>query len=127
MSWENESHYVSTDPGLLDLDFVCAALAGSYWAQDRPRDVIARSIGASLCFGLYEKRGGRQVGFARVVTDAASIRRVLDLLNEKYHTDIEVGFLDPAVNSTIAVRPAKVISMRHGDFTGSPTRWTFGS
>ena len=37
MSWENESHFVSTDPGLLDLDFVCAALAGSYWAQDRPR------------------------------------------------------------------------------------------
>ena len=23
------------------------------------------------------------------------------------------------------VRPRKVIGMRHGDFTGSPTRWTF--
>ena len=72
MSWENESHFVSTDPGLLDLDFVCAALAGSYWANDRPRDVVARSIGASLCFGLYDKHDGRQVGFARVVTDAST-------------------------------------------------------
>lgn len=66
-------------------------------------------------------------GTARVVTDATSIRRVLDLLNEKYRSDLQIGFLDPAVNATIAVQPAKVISMRHGDFTGSPTRWTFSS
>jgi PPOX class probable F420-dependent enzyme len=65
-------------------------------------------------------------GTARITTDPASIRRVLDLINEKYHTDLEASFLDPAVNATIAVQPAKVVSMRHGDFTGSPTRWTFG-
>jgi PPOX class probable F420-dependent enzyme len=65
-------------------------------------------------------------GTAQIVTDSASIRRVLDLMNEKYHTDIEISFLDPARNCTIAVRPATVIGMRHGDFTGSPTRWSFG-
>jgi general stress protein 26 len=64
-------------------------------------------------------------GTARIATDDKTIRRVLDLMNEKYHTDIEISFLDPARNATIAVRPAKVIGMRHGDFTGSPTRWTF--
>ena len=65
-------------------------------------------------------------GTASIVTDPASIRRVLDLMNDKYSSDIELSFLDPAVNATIAVRPRKVIGMRHGDFTGSPTRWTFG-
>jgi general stress protein 26 len=65
-------------------------------------------------------------GTARIVTDMASIRRVLDLMNSKYSSDIELSFLDPAVNATIAVRPLKVIGMRHGDFTGSPTRWLFG-
>jgi PPOX class probable F420-dependent enzyme len=64
-------------------------------------------------------------GTARIVTDDKSIRRVLDLMNDKYHTDIEISFLDPAKNATIAVRPGKVIGMRHGDFTGSPTRWMF--
>jgi PPOX class probable F420-dependent enzyme len=64
-------------------------------------------------------------GTAAIVTDDKSIRRVLDLMNDKYHSDIEVSFLDPARNATIAVRPVKVIGMRHGDFTGSPTRWTF--
>ena len=64
-------------------------------------------------------------GTARIVTDDASIRRALDLMNEKYDSGIEISFLDPARNATIAVRPHKVIGMRHGDFTGSPTRWTF--
>jgi general stress protein 26 len=65
-------------------------------------------------------------GTARIVTDPASMRRVLDLMNDKYGTDIEMSFLDPDVNATIAVRPRQVVSMRHGDFTGSPTRWQFG-
>ena len=46
-------------------------------------------------------------------------------MNEKYSTDIEVGFLDPAVNATFSVRPERVFGVVHGDFTGSPTRWTF--
>jgi PPOX class probable F420-dependent enzyme len=64
-------------------------------------------------------------GTAQVMTDDKSIRRALDLMNEKYHAGIGISFLDPARNATIAVRPGKVIGMRHGDFTGSPTRWTF--
>lgn len=64
-------------------------------------------------------------GIAQVRTDDKSIRRALDLMNDKYHAGIEISFLDPARNATIEVRPAKVIGMRHGDFTGSPTRWLF--
>jgi PPOX class probable F420-dependent enzyme len=64
-------------------------------------------------------------GSAAICTDPATIRRVLDLMNDKYRTDIEPSFLDPEINATIAVRPRQVIGMRHGDFTGSPTRWTF--
>jgi PPOX class probable F420-dependent enzyme len=64
-------------------------------------------------------------GTAQIMTDDASIRRALDLMKEKYDSGIEISFLDPARNSTIAVRPRKVIGMQHGDFTGSPTRWTF--
>jgi len=48
-------------------------------------------------------------------------------MNDKYASGIQLSFLDPAVNATIAVHPRKVIGMRHGDFTGSPTRWLFGA
>jgi hypothetical protein len=66
-------------------------------------------------------------GIAAIMRDDLSIRRALELMNEKYQTGIEMSFLDPARNATIRVRPQKVIGMRHGDFTGSPTRWTFPS
>jgi hypothetical protein len=66
-------------------------------------------------------------GTARIMTDDASIRRAVDLMNAKYDAGIEIGFLDPGRNATIAFRPIRVIGMRHGDFTGSPTRWTFPS
>jgi len=85
MNAETESHFVSTDPALLDVDFICAALAGSYWARDRPRDLIERSVARSLCFGLYEKPGRRQVGFARVVTDGATFSWLCDVVVDERH------------------------------------------
>ena len=64
-------------------------------------------------------------GTARIVSDLAAIQRVVDLMNAKYHSDITMAFLDPERNATIAVRPRRVFSMLHSDFTGSVTRWSF--
>jgi GNAT superfamily N-acetyltransferase len=77
---ENAGHVVSTARERIDLDIVCALLAGSYWAPHRPRSVVEASLATSLCFGLYEKTGGRQVGFARVVTDGATFSWLCDVL-----------------------------------------------
>ncbi len=69
---------VSTDPALLDLTLIHDFLANrSYWAAGRPPDVVRRSVDHSLCFGLYER--GRQVGFARVVTDRATFAWLCDV------------------------------------------------
>ena len=46
---------VSTDRSRLDLDVVHGFLTGSYWAAGIAREVVARSIAGSLCFGLYEE------------------------------------------------------------------------
>lgn len=79
MKFEREGFLVSTDPGLLDLDFVCRGLNRTYWAENRPRGVIEESIQNSLCFGVYEKEPRRQVGFARVVTDKATFAWICDV------------------------------------------------
>jgi GNAT superfamily N-acetyltransferase len=68
---------VSSDPGRLDVDVIHGFLARSYWAEGIPREIVERSIRHSLCFGLYE--WGRQVGFARVVTDRASYAYLADV------------------------------------------------
>ena len=64
-------------------------------------------------------------GLARVVTERPVLQRVTDLMNDKYMTHIDVSFLDPALNATFGVCPARVFGMRDADFMGSPTRWIF--
>jgi PPOX class probable F420-dependent enzyme len=66
-------------------------------------------------------------GVARVVTNADALERFIGLENEKYGTDYGVEFLDPAVNATFRVAPSWVFTLTEDDFTGSPTRWSFGS
>ncbi len=68
---------VSTDPARLDLDAVHGRLSRSYWASGIPRELVARSLQHSLAFGLYE--AGRQIGFARVITDGATFAYVCDV------------------------------------------------
>ena len=49
----------------------------SYWAQEITREILDRSIENSLCFGAY--LDGRQIGFARVVTDYATFAWLADV------------------------------------------------
>ncbi len=60
---------ISTDQARLDFDFICRSLRTTRWAKDRPAAVIVESFKNSLCFGVFAKTSGEQVGFARVVTD----------------------------------------------------------
>ena len=75
----NESDIViSDDKTRLDRALIHGFLSGrSYWALGVPMDVVARSIRNSLCFGMY--RAGRQIGFARVVTDFATFAWLADV------------------------------------------------
>lgn len=69
---------ISTDPNLLDIDMIHDFLCNhSYWAAGIPRDVVKRSVEGALCFGVY--LGERQVGFARVITDFATIAYLGDV------------------------------------------------
>ena len=68
---------ISTDPSRLQLDAIHAYLSRSYWSPGIPRDIVARAIAHSMCFGLYQ--GESQVGFARVVTDKASFAYLADV------------------------------------------------
>ena len=68
---------VSTDRARLDVDLIHRVLAGTYWASGIPRDVVVRAIAGSIAFGLYEH--GRQVGFARVISDMATYAYLADV------------------------------------------------
>jgi GNAT superfamily N-acetyltransferase len=75
--WRKGEYLISTDKGLLDLSLIHSFLTTSYWAEGIPFETVKRSIKHSLNFGLY--REGKQVGFARIITDYAYIGDVFIL------------------------------------------------
>jgi len=78
MEWRKDDYTISCDPALLDMDVIYEFLTQrSYWAMDRPRAVLEKSIANSLCFGLY--LGDKQVGFARAVSDFATVFWLADV------------------------------------------------
>ncbi len=69
---------ISDDKNRLQIERICALLKTSYWAGERSRETIERSIEHSLCFGVYQN--GEQVGFARCVTDFATMFWLADVI-----------------------------------------------
>lgn len=57
----------------------------SYWAQGRPRHTQDAAMDSSRNYGVFDRATGRQVAYARVVTDAVTFAWLCDV------------FVDPAV------------------------------
>ena len=68
---------LSTDSDRLDLNVIHGFLSACYWSKGIPRDIVARSIQNSLCFGVYKQ--AQQVGFARVISDFATYAYIGDV------------------------------------------------
>lgn len=78
MEVEREEFIISTDKGRLDVDAIQRFLSEeSYWARERTLDQTTAAIENSICFGVY--RDGRQIGFARVVSDRATFAYLGDV------------------------------------------------
>lgn len=75
----NDSNFeISTDQGRLDVPMIYRFLSEqSSWAVGISLPVVERAIENSLCFGAY--LDGRQIGFARVITDFATFANLVDV------------------------------------------------
>jgi GNAT superfamily N-acetyltransferase len=115
---------ISTDTTRLDVDRIRALLGGSYWAADRTREVIERSIANSLCFGVYRKADGLLVAFARVVTDYATFSWLTDVIVDADYRGAGLGkaLIEAIVNTpeirdirmTLATRDAHGLYAQYG-------------
>ncbi|UJB30666.1 MULTISPECIES: GNAT family N-acetyltransferase [Chromobacterium] len=75
---------ISTDKHRLDLALIHAFLHDhAPWAKGISRATVEQAIAGSLCFGAY--LDGRQVGFARVVTDLATFGYLCDVFVTPEH------------------------------------------
>jgi GNAT superfamily N-acetyltransferase len=72
-----EPFTVTCDPARMDRVMIADFLASSYWAKGIPQATVERSLAHSLCFALLD--GDRQIGFARVISDYATIAYLGDV------------------------------------------------
>jgi GNAT superfamily N-acetyltransferase len=78
IQWKRGEFEVTTDRTRLEIQIIHNFLAlESEWARGIAREIVERSIEGSLCFGLFHRN--RQVGFARVITDSATIAYLGDV------------------------------------------------
>ncbi len=83
MTVEMNGFIFSDDKERLQIENIFHLLHSSYWAKSRTREIIEKSIQNSLCFGVYFKE--KQIGFARCVTDYATLFYLADvIIEEKY-------------------------------------------
>jgi GNAT superfamily N-acetyltransferase len=75
---EADGWLFSTDRAQLDIELIHAFLSReSYWVRGIRRELVERAIANSICFGVYAD--GRQLGFARVVSDGAGFAYLADV------------------------------------------------
>lgn len=89
MNWQRDEYLLTDDRTRLDLDAVWAWLQSSYWAAERSRAVVEKSLEGSMCFGLFH--GNVPVGFARAVTDHATFAYIADVVIAPEHRGRGLG------------------------------------
>ncbi|WP_127588343.1 GNAT family N-acetyltransferase [Paenibacillus koleovorans] len=85
---ENEL-LISTEKSKLNLDTIMGFLAKSYWANKRSPDKMKMAIENSICYGVYI--GDKQIGFARVVTDHATMYWLADVFVDEAYRGQNIG------------------------------------
>jgi len=103
---------------------------GAFWFSSSTGSRKARNLaGDPRCVVMTEDAMNPVVmeGTAELITEPEALATILALENMKYETSYTIDLLDPSVNSVYRVRPLWAFGLRHDDFTGSPTRWSFAA
>jgi ribosomal protein S18 acetylase RimI-like enzyme len=78
-----EPIYVTAREDLMDLEFIYEGLKNTYWAGIITKENCIGRIRNSLSFGVFIH--GKQIGFARVITDYFSFAYLADVFVDENH------------------------------------------
>lgn len=68
----------------MNLDLIYDFVSNSYWAKGIPRETMDKAVKNSLSYGVFDEKKN-QVGFARIVTDSATLAYIAYLFIVKDH------------------------------------------
>jgi GNAT superfamily N-acetyltransferase len=89
MEWTDGEYRISSDKSLLSVEGTHALLSRCLCGNERSRENIRASMEHSICYGVFHY--GRQIGFARVVTDSATVYWLCDVLIDQAHRGRDLG------------------------------------
>ncbi len=75
--------HIVTETGEMDIPFIHAFLAQSYWAKGRSEEEVRGSMEHSLNFGLFLHE--KQIGYARVLSDRVAFAYLMDVFIAEEH------------------------------------------
>ncbi|MBP3460448.1 MAG: GNAT family N-acetyltransferase [Lachnospiraceae bacterium] len=100
MNAAKDFYYVTDDKHQIKSADVERLLKRTYWASQRTKEVIQKSIDNSICYGVFDSESNLLIGFARVVTDYATIFYLADVIVDEAYQGKGIGkfLVDTVVN-----------------------------
>lgn len=98
----------SIDKSAMDVDFITDFLAHkSHWAKGRSKTVVQDTIDNSFCIGMFSH--GKQIGFARVLTDYEVFAFIMDVFVDPSYQNQGLGhqMLDQLISTEALSRVNK--------------------
>ncbi|SAL65303.1 N-acetyltransferase GCN5 [Caballeronia peredens] len=90
MQWIRDEYRVSTEIDEFDFDVVHRYLSEvAYWSPGVAREKVERAARHSLAFGLFLR--GRQIGYARMITDSTTFGYLADVFVLPEHQGAGLG------------------------------------
>jgi hypothetical protein len=75
---------VSSDREEMNFDVIHNYISRTFWAEGILKETFKKALDNSLCFGVFTYEG-KQVGFARMVTDQATFAYLADVFIDEAH------------------------------------------
>lgn len=93
-----ENYRITTNKNEMDIKAIHAYLTRSYWSENISLEDVQKAFDNSFCFGVLLE--GKQIAYARVVTDFISLAYLADVYVLEEHRTKGIGkfLLDEILN-----------------------------
>jgi GNAT superfamily N-acetyltransferase len=120
---------LTDDTARLNVELVHHWLAtDTYWARGRPLEVLHAAIAGSTPYGVYRRADGRQVAFARVVSDGEVFAYLCDVYVDRDFRGAGLGsWLVACVRDELARRGLRRFLLTTWDAQGVYARLGFAA
>jgi hypothetical protein len=117
LEFTKNGYVLNTDKKKLNTTVIHRVLSQKTFTKGVTFDIVKRSIKKSLCFGLYHE--GRNIGFARIISDYATISYISDIfiLEEHFSEELYSWMVESVMSHPELVNVKNWLVKNSNDYT----------